>query len=105
MDGPTSPKNIVPRSIRVNELEQLKKNQPEIQQDHASENLKKDNLKRQQQVNKSEESEYKKIRDQEQEGNNAKQQKEQEEKKQENEENNQEENIKENKGTYLDIKI
>ena len=103
MVEPISPKTIVPRSLETSKLEQNRKVRPEVLHTQVVNELQKKDVKREQQVNKSEKSEHKKV-DDEEEKRNPTGDADQKDEKEEYEESKEKEKNRV-RGSYIDIKV
>ena len=102
---PTSPKNIVPRSLEVNRQEQINKDRPEIHHQHIAQNDEEENLQKQKEVNQTEEEDFKKIRDDKEESNQKREKREKKDEDKEGKENKKNKEPDNNLGQHIDIKI
>ncbi|MCK8816503.1 hypothetical protein MWH28_03865 [Natroniella sulfidigena] len=101
MTEPITPKTTLPRSLRINQLEQERQNKPDSDYNQVAQELKKENIKQENRVNKSEETEYKQVDDEDE---KAQEQKQEQESKEEAEEDDEQLPSKK-RGSYIDIKV
>ncbi|TDX51904.1 hypothetical protein [Orenia marismortui] len=105
MVEPINPKTILPRSLQVSKLEQNRKMKPNVNYNQLSQDLQEKSVKKRERVKKSEETEYKKIKDEEK----SKQQKRHNNKRNEDEETDDNQAKKDknlvSRGRHIDIKV
>ncbi len=103
MVEPISPKTIVPRSLATSKLEQSRKMRPEVQHSQMVQDLQKNDVKRQQRVNKPNQAEYKRINEEEDESNKKNNDGQQGDEEECSKEDKKEEMV--GRGNYIDIKV
>ncbi|WP_408954526.1 hypothetical protein [Natroniella sp. ANB-PHB2] len=101
MTEPITPKTTLPRSLKINQLEQERQNKPELDYNQVAQELNKKNIKKENRVNKSEETEHKQVEEEEE---KAKQQNQEQESKEGAQEDD-EQLFTKKRGSYIDIKI
>ncbi|OCL27112.1 hypothetical protein U472_06425 [Orenia metallireducens] len=106
MVEPINPKTIFSRSLDISNLEQSRKAKPNIYQNQLQQELQQKDVRKQERVNKSEETGHKKIK---KEGDKKEEKGRKRRKENRNDDNKDNENEKEakilNAGRYIDIKV